>query len=91
MMSLTISRIEVSSPPGVSRRIDHELGAVVGGVLERARPIHASVAGSIDPESSIETAGPGARPEPSEAPASTSPAASDEKSASRTPHAVDYR
>ena len=48
-----ISRIEVSSPPGVSRRMIAR-GASSSAASSSAEPIHFSVAGSIVPESSIE-------------------------------------
>ncbi len=53
MMSWTISRIEVSSPPGVSSRMIAS-GASSSAASESAEPIHFSVAGSIVPLSSIE-------------------------------------
>jgi hypothetical protein len=53
MISCTMSRIEVSSPPGVSSRMIAS-GASSSAASESAEPIHFSVAGSIVPVSSIE-------------------------------------
>ena len=53
MMSFTIARIESSSPPGVSMRMIAS-GALSSAAWSSAEPIHRSVAGSIEPLSSID-------------------------------------
>ena len=57
MMSLTISRVELSSPPGVSMRMI-ATSAPSSSASSSACPSHCSVAGSIVPVSSIEYAVP---------------------------------
>jgi hypothetical protein len=77
MMSLMISRIEESSPPGVSRRMIAR-GASSSAASSSAEAIHFSVAGSTVPVNSIEgmVADSPCAPAPATAhsmPASTSP------------------
>ena len=57
MISLTISRVDVSSPPGVSMRMI-AISAPSSVASSRALSIHSDVAGSIVPESSIDLAVP---------------------------------